>query len=132
MAKAAIKLRLFNDENAPDSVARYLRRRGHSVHRAKGQLADGTPDPVVATFAMEDDRILISQDKDFNSQRFMQPRYGKLSRIALVGDGPTLLPAVKEHVHLIEAQWAACVANGTRMTVHIQVGQIRIRTYPLT
>jgi len=132
MALAAIKLRLFNDENVPDSVARYLRARGHSVHRAKGQLAEKTPDPVVATYAMEDSRILVSSDKDFNSQQFMQPRYGRLSRIALVGDGPTLVPALREHMHLIEAQWAHCEVSGTRMVVHVQVGQIRIRTYPLT
>lgn len=128
MARAAITLRLFNDENVPDSVARYLRARGHSVHRAKGQLAESAPDPVVATFAMENDRILVSSDRDFNSQRFMQPRFARLSRIALVGDGPTLVAALREHIHLIEAQWAHCVAHGGRMTIHVQVGQIRIRS----
>lgn len=128
MARAAIKLRLFNDENVPDSVARYLRGRGHSVHRAKGQLAEGTPDQVVATFAMEDDRILVSSDKDFNSQRFAQPRFARLSRIGLVGAGPTLVAALKEHMHLVEAQWAHAQQSGAaRMIVHLQVGQIRFR-----
>ena len=129
MARAAIRLRFFNDENVPDSVARYLRGRGHSVFRAKGQLAESTPDQVVATVAMEDSRILVSQDKDFNSQRFMQPRYARLSRIALVGDGPTLVAALREHIDIIEMRGGQCQAHaGTRMTVHVQVGQIRIRS----
>lgn len=128
MARAAIKLRFFNDENVPDSVARYLRGRGHSVYRAKGQLAESTPDQVVATVAMEDDRILVSQDKDFKSQTFQQPRFTRLSRLALVGPGPTLLEAVKQYIHVIEVQGAHRLVHGGRMVIHVQVGQVRIRT----
>ena len=128
MARALIRLRFFTDENVPDSVARYLRGRGHSVYRAKGQLAERTPDQVVATVAMEDDRVLVSQDKDFKSQTYQQPRYARLSRLALVGPGPTLRDAVREHIHLIEAQGVHRHAHGGRMIIHVQVGQIRIRT----
>jgi hypothetical protein len=128
MARAAITLRLFTDENVPDSVGRYLRGRGHSVYRAKAHLAEGSPDQIVATTAMEDGRILVSQDKDFNHQRFAQPRFARLSRIGLVGAGPTLVRALKEHMHLIEAQWAHAQRSGAaRMIVHLQVGQIRFR-----
>ena len=124
MAAAKLKLRFFTDENVPDSIVRYLRGRGHSVLRCKSHLPEGTPDPLVATMAMEDKRILVSQDKDFNHQRFEQPRYERLSRIGLVGAGPTLLSAMKEHMHLVEAQWAHKPA-GVRMIARLKVGQIK-------
>lgn len=123
MPKRAQQLRFFTDENVPDSVARYLQRRGHSVWRAKSHLPEGTPDPVVATTAMQGGRILVSQDKDFNHQRFAQPKFAKLSRIGLVGPGPTLVDALKEYIHLIEAEWAK--KKGARMIVRVQVGQIK-------
>jgi hypothetical protein len=126
MARATVKLRFFTDENVPDSVGRYLRGRGHSVFRAKAHLAEGSPDQVVATTAMEDDRILVSQDKDFNHQRFAQPRFARLSRIGLVGPGPTLVAALRENIHLIEAEWTRLQATGgVRMIVRVQIGQIK-------
>jgi hypothetical protein len=88
-------------------------------------MADDSPDPVVATAALAAGRILVSQDKDFNHQRFAQPRFARLSRIALVGPGPTLLAAVKEHIHLIEAQWEHTQRIGAaRMIVRLQRGKI--------
>lgn len=78
----------------------------------------------MATTAMEDNRILVSQDKDFNHQRFEQPRYARLSRIGVSGHGPELLAAIKEHIHLIEAQWAHKGAN-ERMIARLKVGQIK-------
>lgn len=128
MVKRAAKLLFFADHNVPDSVAKYLQRRGHSVHRLRHHMPHNSPDPVVATAALKAGRILISQDKDFNSQRFAQPRFASLSRISLVGPGPTLVAALREHMHLIEAQWAHTQQTGAaRMIVHVQVGQIRIR-----
>lgn len=127
MAKATIKLSLFSDHNVPDSVGNWLQRRGHSVFRLRKHMPDNSPDPVVAAAALDADRILLTQDKDFNSQRFMQPRFEKLSRISLSGDGPTLLPAIKEHIHLIEFQWAHAQSTNSRMIAHVRVGNIRFR-----
>lgn len=128
MVKKGPKLSFFTDNNVPDSVAKYLQRRGHSVHRMRHHMPADSPDPVVATAALQAGRILVSQDKDFNDQRFAQARFAKLSRIALSGPGPSLVAALKEHMHLIEAQWDYKVRTGeVRMIVHIKVGQIRIR-----
>ena len=124
MAAAQPKLRFFTDENIPDSIVRYLRSRGHSVYRCKSHLPEGTPDPVVATTAMEDNRILISQDKDFNHQRFDQPRFKRLSRIGLTGHGPELLAAVKEHIHLVESQWAHKAVT-ERMIARLKAGAVK-------
>ena len=123
------KLRFFTDHNVPDSIGNYLRGRGHSVVRLRHHMPDNSKDPVVATAALKDGRILITCDKDFNTQRFMQPRFEGLSRVALSGDGPTLLPAVKEHIETIEFQFAlAQRKRAARLVAHVQVGQLRFRT----
>lgn len=128
MARAATKLRFLLDNNVPDSIATYLRSRGHSVHCVRGHMADNAPDQLIAMAALKADRILITQDKDFNVQRFQKPYMASLSRIALIGDGATLRAAMKEHIHLVEAQWAHKTQTGAaRMIAHIQVGQIRFR-----
>lgn len=91
-------------------------------------MAQNAPDALVAMAALKANRILITQDKDFNSQRFMKAKFAALSRLSLVGPGPTLRAAVREHIRLIEAQWAHKMLTGApRMIVHVQVGQIKIR-----
>lgn len=129
MAKRGTQLRFFTDNNIPDSVGNYLRSRGHSVYRLRHHMPHDSKDPVVATAAIKADRILVSWDKDFNSQRFAQPRFQTLSRIALSGAGPMLVDALKEHLELVEFQWERVQRKGApRMIAHVQVGQIRFRT----
>lgn len=128
MLQPAVKLHLFLDNNVPDSLGRYLQRRGHSVQRQRFYIPADSPDPIVATTAMEAGRILVTQDKDFNSQRFQQERFARLSRIALSGESHTLLPALKEHLELIEFRWGQCQRSSTRMIAHVKLGQIRIRS----
>lgn len=127
MAKGREKLRVFTDNNVPDSIGNYLRSRGHSVYRQRHHMRTDEPDQVVATAALEDDRILISWDKDFNSQRFQQARFAKLSRIALSGDGPDLLKAIKKHIRTLEFQWSECKRARTRLIAHVRIDQIRFR-----
>lgn len=129
MAKRAQQLRFFTDENVPDSVAAYLQRRGHSVYRSKRHLPEGTPDPVVATAAMEADRILVTWDKDFNDQRFLKARFAKLSRVGLCGDGPDLVKAVRKHIRLIEFQWSEKTRLGhRRMIAFAKIDGCRFKT----
>lgn len=129
MAKAAVKLPFFLDNNVPDSIGRYLQGRGHSVLRQRFYIPGDSPDQLVAMTAMTAGRILVTLDKDFNSQRFQQQRFASLSRIALSGPSQTLLPAMKEHMDLIEFQWSRClVMRAPRMIAHVKVGQVRFRT----
>jgi len=128
MPNPVIRLRLFLDNNVPDSVGRYFQRRGHSVQRQRFWIPADSADPIVATTAMEADRILVTLDRDFNSQRFQQDRFARLSRISLSGPAHELIDAIKEHIHLVEHQWDHCVrARAPRMIVHVKPGQIRIR-----
>jgi predicted nuclease of predicted toxin-antitoxin system len=129
MARATTKLRLFTDENIPDSVARYLQGRGHSVFRAKAHLPEGSPDPIVAAAAMEHGRILVTWDRDFNDQRFMRARFARLSRIGLSGTGPELVVAMRRHIRMIEFAWSEKLRTGApRMIAFAKIDGCRFRT----
>lgn len=121
------QLRFFLDQNVPDSICRYLRGRRHSVLLLRHHIPDNSPDPVVGMTALQAGRILVTCDRDFNAQRFRQERFAELSRISLCGSGPSLLPAVKEHMELLEFQMPRFPAGG-RMVAQVQVGIIRFRT----
>lgn len=128
MTNAATKLHVFLDNNIPDSIGRYLQGRGHSVVRQRFSIPADSPDPLVAMTALKAGRVLITQDKDFNSQRFQQDRFAGLNRISLSGPSNTLLDALKEHIHLVEFQWSHCRRSGARMIAHVKVGQARFRS----
>lgn len=120
------QLRFFLDQNVPDSIGAYLQGRGHSVLRLRHHIPDNSPDPVVAMTALQAGRILVSCDKDFNGQRFQQARFAQLSRIGLSGPGPTLLPAVKKHIDIVEFQLSRIPKDG-RVVAHVQFEQVRFR-----
>ena len=129
MPKAAVKLHLFLDNNVPDSVGRYMQGRGHSVLRQRYHIPADSPDQVVALTALKAGRILVTLDRDFNSQRFLQPRFASLSRISLSGQSHTVLGGIKEHIHLIEFQWQHVQQIGAaRMIAHVKVGNCRFRS----
>jgi hypothetical protein len=76
--------------------------------------------------ALQAGRILVSCDKDFNGQRFQQERFARLSRIGLSGPGPTLLPAMKKHIEVVEFQFARTPRNG-RLIAHLNLDQVKFR-----
>jgi hypothetical protein len=129
MVTAVIKLPLFLDNNVPDSIGRYLQGRGHSVLRQRFHIPADSADQLVAMTAMTAGRILVTIDRDFNSQRFHQPKFHSLSRIAFSGPSNTLLAAIKEHAHLVEYQWGHLKRTGAaRMIAHVKEGNLRFRT----
>lgn len=128
MATSTTKLSFFLDNNVPDSIGKYLQRLGHRVIRQRFSIPADSPDPIVAMTALQAGCILITQDKDFNSQRFQQDRFSTLSRISLSGSSATLLPALKEHLHLIEFQWTHCQqVNAPRMVAFVKLGNVRFK-----
>jgi predicted nuclease of predicted toxin-antitoxin system len=85
---AALVIRFFLDENVPDSVARYIRGKGHEVYLAREIIPAGSPDPLVATISEENDWVLVSADHDFDRiapriPKGHKARFRKLSRISL-------------------------------------------------
>jgi predicted nuclease of predicted toxin-antitoxin system len=129
MVDAFFKLDFFLDNNVPDSIGRYLQGRGHSVIRQRFCIPANSPDQIVAMTALQSGRVLVTQDKDFNSQRFAKDRFAKLSRVSLSGGSHTLLPALKAYIHLIENHGAHVGASkAPRLLAQVQLGAIRFRT----
>ena len=127
MPDKRVKLRFFLDNNVPDSIGRYLQNRGHSVLRQRFHIPHNSPDPLVGITALQAERILVTWDKDFNSQAFRHERFDNLSRLSLSGGGATLLEAVKEHIDLLEFQFSRVPKCG-RMVAFIKLGNSRFRT----
>ena len=73
----------LTDHNVAVAVGQFLVERGHDVVRVADQMEPNTPDPIVARAAIEAERVLISWDKDFNHQRFMQPRFADLGPVEI-------------------------------------------------
>lgn len=92
----------LSDHNVPVSVGHFLTDRGHDVARVADLMAIDSPDPVVATAAIQAGRVLISWDRDFNHQRFMKPRFAKLRRIGFSCPEPMGAMRLAEVIDLLE------------------------------
>lgn len=100
-------LKFLMDNNVPEGVARFLLSRGHDVTRVRDIMPTDSPDPVVATAAINEGRILISWDRDFNHQRFQKDRFKALQRIGFScpePEGERRLMAVIDRVEFEASQ----------------------------
>jgi hypothetical protein len=121
-------LRFLMDNNVPDSVGTYLRGRRHSVVRLRTIMPMNSPDQIVAEAAIRDQRILVSWDKDFNAQRFKQPRFDQLSRIGFSCPEPLGVARLRSVIELVEFEWQAKLKRRLpRMILHIGSDQVRTR-----
>ena len=92
--------------------------------RLRDVMAINTTDPVVARGAIEDNRVLVSWDRDFIQQRFMSPRFRELSRLSMSGpemDGAARLEYVFDLV-----EFALRRAAGAPITIRVGVGKVQI------
>src|SRR5262245_27319198 len=80
MVKVGV-LGFLTDQNVPEDVVQCLSNRGHLVSRVRDEMPANSPYPVVAMAAINAGRVLVSWDRDFGHQRFMQYRFARLSRI---------------------------------------------------
>lgn len=81
-------MRLLVDENVPDSVATFLRERGHEVLLVREQLGQMTPDDFIAWVGDDLGAIVVTVDKDFRTLVRRVPvggrrRFQSLGRISL-------------------------------------------------
>lgn len=124
MAPALI-IRFLLDNNVPDSVAHFLRERGHDVELVREVMAADAKDPVVAVAAIESGRVLISWDKDFNHQRFQQPRFAALSRIGMSCPEPDGVTRMAQLIDVIEFTYTR--ANGSPILIRIARDKYQVR-----
>lgn len=116
--------RFLTDHNVPDSVGDALNGLGQDVVRLREVMAVDTTDPIVAKAAIEDGRILISWDRDFNQQRFMAARFAGLSRLSM--SGPEMEGAVRLDAVFDIVVFALQRANGMPVTIRVGVGKVQL------
>jgi hypothetical protein len=124
MAKRPV-FTFLTDVNVPDSVGDFLTSQGHDVVRVRDVMAIDATDPVVAQAAMEAKRILVSWDKDFNHQRFLAPRYARLSRVGFSCPEPEGASRLKDVLDLFE--FAIKRAKGKPVTIRIGRDKLQIK-----
>ncbi len=117
-------MRFLADENVSRLVIERLRNRGHDVVSIAETRA-GAPDKDILDAADADDRILITEDRDFG-ELVIRQRLGVRGVILLELD--RLSSATEAHtvIELVSAQADKLVGN----LVVIEPGRIRIRPLP--
>ena len=117
-------LRLICNENIPRSAIERLRSRGHDVASVK-ELLRGAPDISVLAVAQAENRIIVTQDKDFGELAFRErlPSDCGIILFRLAGNDPQ--HDAHRMIDVVESQadWGGQFADAT-------VDQLRIRTLP--
>lgn len=117
----------------PEGVAVVLRRLGHDAIRSTDLIAAGSPDPLVATTAQEDDRILVTHDGDFKRierlcSQGQQDRFPRLSRLMLSCSGPAAAARLEAFLVIVEAEYQR-VQNLDDGRLIIDIGERRVRIF---
>jgi hypothetical protein len=116
--------RFLTDHNVPVSLGNALIAMGHDVVKVSDVMPADSPDPVVARAAIEDARILISWDRDFNAQRLASPRFAELSRIMMSGPEPEGADRITSVFDVVE--FALRRNPGVPIIIRIGVGKVQI------
>jgi predicted nuclease of predicted toxin-antitoxin system len=115
-----LKMRILANENVSATVIRELRRRGHDVISVKESMRSA-PDRAVLRRATEEDRLVVTHDKDFGVLAFQWglPATSGVILFRLSGDNPDadnerILSVLEQH-----ADWAGhfCVVTDDRIRV---------------
>jgi hypothetical protein len=101
-----------------------LLRLGHDVVRLREVMAVDTADPVVARAAIEDRRILVTWDRDFNQQRFMAARFAELSRLSM--SGPEMQGAARLEAVFDIVRFALLRTGPAPITIRVGVNKIQL------
>jgi hypothetical protein len=124
-------MRFLLDENVQASVGRALTARGHDVIFAYDILERGTADQVVATAAVQEQRILVSHDGDMRkidrkvSEKF-RTRYPALCRLMLCLPEPLAAIRLTKFMPLVELEFIESVAADEAMLFEVCERRIRL------
>jgi predicted nuclease of predicted toxin-antitoxin system len=117
-------MKILAGENLARDIIAWLRASGHDVLYA-ADAAPGTSDSVWAVRAEQEDRILLTADKDFGELVF---------RDGLSSHGVVLLRlddlTVSEALSRLQSVWSVVEANPTGQFIVITEKKVRVR--PLT
>lgn len=123
---------LLIDENVPNSVADYLRDRGHDVRLVRDLFPAGTPDPVIAALGDELRAIVVTWDPDFRRIAARVPvgerqRFRRLGRISFRCNEASGKRRIEELIDSIEFEYDLVQKRGDkRLLVEITETTFRV------
>lgn len=124
-------MRFLLDENVQASVGRALTARGHDVIFAYDILERGTEDQIVATAAVQAQRVLVSHDIDMKrierkiSEKF-RVRYPTLCRLMLCLPEPLAAGRLTKFMPMVELEFSEAVSAGEAMLFEVCERRIRL------
>lgn len=112
-------MHLLIDENVQDSIAQFLRERGHDVYLVREVLLRGEPDPVVAQLADSFGMVVVTWDKGFRELASRAPhgqrqRFRNLSRITLKCNQARALARIRYYIESIEFEFTQAQKRGDK------------------
>jgi hypothetical protein len=125
-------MRFLLDENVAVGVGRTLQELGHDVIRATDVVAAGSPDHVVATAALQDNRILVTHDRDFQridrlyAREAGGGRFHNLHRLLLSCPEPDAARRICAFLSVIEADLGSCPEHAQRSYINLDDRKARI------
>lgn len=125
------ELRVFLDEGVPRSVGGCFENHGHTVLYFTDAAVPGSPDPLVASIATENNAVLVAVDGDMRklAQRrgIGQNRYKMLSLIKLSCPETEAAARLEEAMSLIEHEWSLA-KDPSKRRIFVEIGKNYIRT----
>ena len=103
-------MRLLLDENVQQSIADFLRSRGHEIHLVREALAPGTSDSDLSRVGDQLGLIVVTWDRDLKRLAKRAPRgerqkYRRLGRISLRCNQARALSRVQQVIESIEFEY---------------------------
>ncbi len=117
-------MKILADENVPRAIVGWLRNTGHDVLFA-AEVQPGAPDAEWATRADQEQRLILTSDKDFGELVF---------RDRLTSHGIVLLRLnhvpVSDMLSRLQAVWSVVQANPSGRFIVITENKVRVRPLP--
>lgn len=123
---------LLIDEDVPDSVAQFLRERGHHVRYVREVAGRGTPDPVVAKIGDLAEAIIVTwNQKDFRRLATRIPEdnvqhFRHLGRISFTCAHSKGRARIEEVIDIIEMHFQIARSRRDRLLIEVQTTSIRV------
>lgn len=124
-------MRFLLDENVQTAIIVALTERGHDAMRSTEILEIGAPDQLVATAALENDRVLVSHDKDMRRidrkiSESHRERFPNLCRLMFCLPEPEALARLLMFMPLVELEFEQARMANQPMMLEICARRIRI------
>lgn len=115
-------MRFLADENLQSKIVAWLRSQGHDVLYAAESLEEAT-DAKLLSIAREEERVLITDDKDFGELVFHR-------RLASAGVVLVRLetPRVSERIERLRQVWSQVESQAKRRFLVITEERVRVRS----